>query len=187
MFNVWYRSAGVNPPIAEWLGRWTSQWVAEGVFEILRPAYETGLRLVKQFALCRNFASAWRHGPMSTPYKRNVLRNDIKKLHITIYEGSNYVFIIDIILYWKVVLMHIVFTNKKCANNCSKGAIEDANSTPCFKAWTLKTFYLTVSHSTSQGPLWLIWINFNPNIKCGVKWLIRSQTTTAAPLKFGNE
>ena len=36
--------------IAEWLGRWTQQWEAKGVFEILRPAFETGLRPVKQFA-----------------------------------------------------------------------------------------------------------------------------------------
>ena len=36
--------------IAKWLGRWTQQWVVEGVFEIMLPAFETGLRLVKQFA-----------------------------------------------------------------------------------------------------------------------------------------
>ena len=30
--------------MAERLGRWTQQWAAEGVFENLRPAFETGLR-----------------------------------------------------------------------------------------------------------------------------------------------
>ena len=34
----------------DWSGRWTQQWAAEGVFEIIRPAFETELWLVKQFA-----------------------------------------------------------------------------------------------------------------------------------------
>ena len=47
-----------------------------------------------------------------------------------------------------------------------------------------------------QGPLLLTWINFNPImecgsiitsiIKCGMKILIHSQTSTVAPLRFGN-
>ena len=46
--------------------------------------------------------------------------------------------------------------------------------------------------SRSLGPFSLTWFNFNPSmvitcpIKCGVKLLIHSQTSTAAPLKFGN-
>ena len=36
--------------MAEWLGHWTQQWAEEGVFEILRPVFETGLWLMKQFA-----------------------------------------------------------------------------------------------------------------------------------------
>ena len=34
----------------EWLGHRTQQWGAEGVFEILRPAFEPGLRIKMQFA-----------------------------------------------------------------------------------------------------------------------------------------
>ena len=30
--------------MAEWLERWTQQWAAEGVFEIVRPAFETELQ-----------------------------------------------------------------------------------------------------------------------------------------------
>ena len=36
--------------IVEWLRRWTQKWAAEGVLEILRPAFATWFRLVKQFA-----------------------------------------------------------------------------------------------------------------------------------------
>ena len=35
--------------MADWSGRWTQQWAAEGIY-ILRPAFETVLRLVTQFA-----------------------------------------------------------------------------------------------------------------------------------------
>ena len=46
----------------------------------------------------------------------------------------------------------------------------------------------------TSGPLLLTWINFNPNmdrlitcpVKCGMKLLIHSQTSTVVPLKFGN-
>ena len=45
-----------------------------------------------------------------------------------------------------------------------------------------------------QWPLLLTWFNFDPSMdkksfaqyKCGMKWLIHSQTSTVAPLKFGN-
>ena len=55
---------------------------------------------------------------------------------------------------------------------------------------------LTTHHFvvTQQWPLSLTWINFNPSmdkliisiIKCGMKLLIQSQTSTVQPLKFGN-
>ena len=53
---------------------WTQDWVGGGVFEILRPAFETGFRLMKQSAhswklLCCQSVSAPRHVLMYPSYK----------------------------------------------------------------------------------------------------------------------
>ena len=49
--SMWYTCIFQLVPIrfwrwvmVEWLGRWTQQWAAEGVFDILRPAFETALQ-----------------------------------------------------------------------------------------------------------------------------------------------
>ena len=58
------------------------------------------------------------------------------------------------------------------------------------------TWYLDQNSSLSndfQGPFLLTWINLNPACisnytyyKCGMQVLVHSQTSTIAPLKFGN-
>ena len=54
VFHVWYRAASANPfygwVMAEWLGSWPQQCATEDVSEVQTPGFETGLRLMKQFA-----------------------------------------------------------------------------------------------------------------------------------------
>ena len=40
--------------MTEYLGQWTQQWGPEGVLEILRPAFEPVLRIIKQFVHISN-------------------------------------------------------------------------------------------------------------------------------------
>ena len=37
--------------MAEWLARWSQQWVVEGTSEILGSRFEVSIQLMKQFAL----------------------------------------------------------------------------------------------------------------------------------------
>ena len=52
----------------------TQQWAAEGVFDIRRPAFETGLRIVKEFAHSRNLP---RYQHTETCFCVSSIRNNI--------------------------------------------------------------------------------------------------------------
>ena len=69
--------------MADWLGRGTQQWATEGVFEMRRPTFENGLRLVKEFAHNRNLRCYQRTETcfMCSPYKI-ICNSHLSNVHV---------------------------------------------------------------------------------------------------------